>query len=390
MSRAARALCLCFGSFLLLCTAASAQSPLPQGLTCGLSYAEQKCLFLVGCGPTAPIDNACNGTHTVTIVFSDGDFRHTYPAADGYANVFDGDFGNSGGFGYRHQELTTGGVMDLAKSKDFILPQGTACGFHHTWNSPGSTCMGLDPAQAFATNPPTPERGCPSGWTPRRAADANSGGHYWVWCEYEDPNHFSARGFATSVLGLACGISHNNPTGEDRGPVCQGYRPLENLCPDSTTRAGWIDQGRSDGVGLGFCTTHDYVMRHPALSRGSLETTSTSTGTFTGWAYDPNAPESPIFVDLYIDGQAGSGAPGFRVAANAPRPDVRDSFHIRGDHGYSFTLPAQYLGARHTVYAYGISLFGQGNPLLNQSPGTYAPPPPPPPPPPLCRTCSIQ
>ncbi len=125
----------------------------------------------------------------------------------------------------------------------------------------------------------------------------------------------------------------------------------------------------------------------PAPSRGFLDTTVSTNGTFAGWAYDPNAPETSIYVDLYVDGPAGSGAPGFRVVANGSRPDVNSYFNIPGNHGYSFTLPSQYLGGTHTVYAYGISLFGQANPLLAQSPGTYSPPAPPPPPPPLCKGC---
>jgi len=410
MSRLVAFLC-----FLISLSAAAQQDPisgLPQGLTCGLSYADQKCLWPIACGPTIPIDNVCSShgatSHTIEIICPGGDCKHNIPTpAQGYITIYDGDFGvGSGdiGFGYWHQELADG-ITDTTLSQRFVLPQGAACGFHHTYTSPGRTCMGLDPTYQ-----------CPDGWTQRRAHDADGSligavtgtGQYWVWCEYDDPNHYSARTISSfpghfivglpplgtsPTTGIACGISHN-AGGEDHGPVCMGYRPFESGCPGGTTIKGWIDQERPDGYGLAVCTTYDSVFFFPALARGFLETTSTSTGTFSGWTYDPNAPETSNFVDFYIDGPIHSGAPRFRVPANAPRPDVNAYFNLKtGDHGYSFTLPAQFLGSSHTVYAYGVSLYGQDNPPLLQSPGTYTPPPPPPPdppPPPTCKNCFIQ
>jgi hypothetical protein len=309
--------------------------------------------------------------------------------------VFDGDFGNYTGFGYRHQTFDAG-IKDLLQSANFVLPKGAACGFHHTKNSPGETCMGFHPEQAFMLLAPI-VKGCPEGWTPRQAGDANSGGGFWAWCEYDDPHHLSIGGPIAQAVGVACGISHNG-SGEDPGPVCMGYRPVEAasvpyplppvLCPvPGMFGLGWLDLGRPGGIGLGFCTTTSDVIPPPAPSRGFLDTIFSSDGTFNGWAYDPSAPETPIYVDIYIDGPAGSGAAMFRIVADGSRPDVNTHFGISGSHGYSFTLPAQYRGARHTVYAYGISLYGQANPLLAQSPGTYSPPAPPPPPPPLCRGC---
>jgi hypothetical protein len=46
-----------------------------------------------------------------------------------------------------------------------------------------------------------------------------------------------------------------------------------------------------------------------------------------GWAYDPNAPTSPISIHVYIGGTAGSGAEGHNIGAadNYP-PDVGPAF----------------------------------------------------------------
>jgi hypothetical protein len=392
MRRAAIASCLCLGSALTLPPALAQAQSLPQGLTCGVSYADRQCnVFGGNCGPSITSDNTCNGVHTLKVgqyfpscspcsacacatVCNSGNscqvqaFGLFTEAAPGYTVISDGDIGNAEGYGFYHQELGSSGVTLPAPSADFVLPKGAACGLHHTFQPP-RTCMGLDPAQA-----------CPDGWVQRKAFDMSSSSGFWVWCEYLDRNHHSIGGPAVSPVGIACGISHN-ASGEDPGPVCMGYRPVEAsppLCPSTANGSGWFDQGRPGGLGLGFCTTTSNVMPPPAPPRGSLETKTSTDGSFRGWAYDPNAPEASIFVDYYVDGPAGSGAPGFRTVANGSRPDVNSAFNILGDHGYTFTLPQQFLNnVNHTVYIYGIALFGQGNPQLAQSPGTYTAPPPP-------------
>ncbi len=157
-------------------------------------------------------------------------------------------------------------------------------------------------------------------------------------------------------------------------------------CPaQATSTGGWFDDGDSAGRGLGFCTLTTNTFPAPNSAFGFLDTTTSTNGNFAGWAFDPNAYSDPvsgapsIFVDVYVDGQAGSGAPGFRMVANAPRPDVNSAYGINGNHGFNFTLPIQYQtdGLNHTIYPYAISLFGQPNILLSNSPGTFFAPPPP-------------
>jgi hypothetical protein len=70
------------------------------------------------------------------------------PRPDYYV-FFDGDIGIEAQHGYYHQELNNGMVYP-ADSTHFVLPQGAVCGFHHTGNSPGRTCMGFNPSRAFA------------------------------------------------------------------------------------------------------------------------------------------------------------------------------------------------------------------------------------------------
>lgn len=74
--------------------------------------------------------------------------------------------------------------------------------------------------------------------------------------------------------------------------------------------------------------------------------------TISGWAYDPDNPSASISVDLYFDGQAGSGAYMIRVTAGDPRPDVNNAMHISGNHGFHASAPHNY--ASHSVFAYGI------------------------------------
>jgi hypothetical protein len=76
-----------------------------------------------------------------------------------------------------------------------------------------------------------------------------------------------------------------------------------------------------------------------------------------GWALDPDVPDKPLAVHVYVDGWAGSGAPGVALTAGVARGDV-------GAHGFDTTIG---LGrGTHTLYAYAINAPGTTghNPLL--------------------------
>ena len=264
----------------LLCAAtlpliARAQS-LPEGLTCGLSYLGDAVLWE---------NNSCNGVSTFGYQYGyfpcngrDSDcfpcncattciagsclelgYAFSLQAADGYTAVSDGDFGASSGDGFYHQRLTSG-VTDPALASSFVLPEGAACGFHHTRNSPGLTCMGYDAANYFSLPQDGPAPGipgCPPGWIPQKAFDMSSDYGYWTWCEYQDPNHLSDGSPSVQPLGIACGIAHNR-SGSATVGQCMGYLTNNTsnraFCPAPLASAAWRDMGEPSGVGLGFCT----------------------------------------------------------------------------------------------------------------------------------------
>ncbi len=280
---------------------------LPQGLTGGIAYVNHTCLLsisaLVSVGTAIgsfwkacnqSIDSGCvaggvnvlkaiadlvggicsnpsvelaakvNGVQTITMTSSS---QFSISAAPGWAVGSDGDRGNSSGMGFYHQELssTGGGITDTTKSALFQLPPGTACGFHHTQNSPPQgelgTCMGYDAAY----------QACPYGWAPKHAFDMSSGDGstvcdpsvtpmtnpacgYWVWCEYQDPNNFCPLGSACAQTAAAAGYAEavtSDNYGSDSLPVTYGQDGLG--CPAGLTRSAWYDDGRPSGQGLGTC-----------------------------------------------------------------------------------------------------------------------------------------
>ena len=260
-------------------TTAQAQS-LPQGLTCGLSY--------YGDGHAIE-DNACNGVATLGLRSGPGIYV-CYDSADTTCNlcsceapcqtvpgfsycmstdqgsliyrvVCDGDWGTTTvGDGYWHQELVSG-VTDPSLASSFVLPEGASCGFHHTRNSPGLTCMGYDAAKYFGLPQDGPAPGipgCPPGWLPKKAFDMSSGYGYWTWCEYQDPDGHSWGQPTVQPLGVTCGTAHND-SGLGTAGECMAYdtlAPGRPSCPPGMAGdgIGWIDSGEPWGIGLGFCT----------------------------------------------------------------------------------------------------------------------------------------
>jgi hypothetical protein len=192
---------------------------LPQGLVAGLAY--------------VALPQVTGGVaYEAVTPFSNG---------DGFAIVNDGDRGAPSGVGFYHQELVSGGVTDPSVSASFKLLPGTICGFHHTLQTPGTTCMGFHPDQA-----------CPSGWTSRRHFDSNSGTGYYVWCEYQDPQQRCAYPEQTNCesealdIGYATSISSN--TDSTGVALATG-----GACPTGWVRTPYFDAGRPSGQGLSFC-----------------------------------------------------------------------------------------------------------------------------------------
>ena len=90
-----------------------------------------------------------------------------------------------------------------------------------------------------------------------------------------------------------------------------------------------------------------------------------------GWSQDPDAPDSAIPVDVYLDGPAGSGAPGFRTVAGNARDDLCSAIGSCA-HGYVLPIPMSYRdGAAHTAFAYGLDTAGGNNPQLAGSGASF-------------------
>jgi hypothetical protein len=204
---------------------------LPQGLTGGLAY-----YGYVGIATSGSVLGALT-------ISSGGDLAE----GDGFAVRNDGDIGAPSGFGFYHQELVSGGTNDRGKAASFALLPGTACGYHHTQNSPGLTCMGLDPSNGT----------CPNGWVARKHFDMSSGNGYWAWCEYQDPNSLCAFPNTTDCLakaryiGYTVGISSDTDSGGAEladGGVCPAAG-----APDEWRRTPFFDRGRGSGQGVSWC-----------------------------------------------------------------------------------------------------------------------------------------
>lgn len=217
------------------------KTSLPQGLTGGLSY-------------WIPQEAVHIGTVDGAATLLSGGQRSAKP---GWRSFSDGDIVAGTNHGFYHQELLSegGGITSVSPDR-LVLPAGTACGFHHTLNSPprdgAGTCMGIDPGRDS----------CPVGWIPRRHFDMGSGDghadcnslagllsghcHYFVWCEYMDPSNTCKDPgcLGAAVRTATMGIESNTD---------QSGATLRPVCPPGTTRTPFFDRGRGSGEGLSFC-----------------------------------------------------------------------------------------------------------------------------------------
>jgi len=228
---------------------------LPQGITGGLSYYVSgdpgtivDGSFVPG-GPGLVVSGSVDGIQTL------GDQSGLN---SGWWLASDGDRGLHEGNGFYHKELLPEGGGSISRTPDrYILPEGAACGFHHTQNTPAKdghgTCMGMDPGQ----------NQCPNGWIARRHFDMSSGNGsfdcrkaeallqpvacgYFVWCEYTDPYKLCEDPDCVfrATRRVTVGIESNT---DDTGAA------LRQECPAGTIRTSFFDDGRPEGRGLSFC-----------------------------------------------------------------------------------------------------------------------------------------
>ncbi len=102
---------------------------------------------------------------------------------------------------------------------------------------------------------------------------------------------------------------------------------------------------------------------------GNFDEIRLSDGVARGWSYDPDASSTSNQVSLYIDGPSGSGTLLSTFATNTLRSDVNTAFGITGNHGFEYTIPAQYRnGVQHTIYTYGLDTSTSSTTHLTGSP----------------------
>ena len=96
-------------------------------------------------------------------------------------------------------------------------------------------------------------------------------------------------------------------------------------------------------------------------------------GVAAGWAFDRDYPSNGIDIHFYIDGPAGSGTFAGYANTNGPRSDVNAAYGINGNHGFGFSIPAQFRDKiTHTIYAYSIDINDlAGNSLLIGAPMSF-------------------
>ncbi|MCW2740953.1 MAG: hypothetical protein JWR45_1375 [Blastococcus sp.] len=100
----------------------------------------------------------------------------------------------------------------------------------------------------------------------------------------------------------------------------------------------------------------------PYNPRGSLDSVSGAGGTIraAGWVYDPDVPQDPVTVHVYVDGVKVEA-----LAASSPRPDVAAALPAAGGaHGFEWRYEPATAGS-HVVCLYAINVgFGTTNPTL--------------------------
>ncbi|REF32073.1 hypothetical protein DFJ65_3168 [Calidifontibacter indicus] len=95
-----------------------------------------------------------------------------------------------------------------------------------------------------------------------------------------------------------------------------------------------------------------------------------------GWAFDRDNLAAQLGVHVYMGGPAGSGAPGYAIAANTSRPDVENVFGPVGQyHGFDSWISTNMRGT-FAVYVYAINVPQGDNPLIGQRTVTVSDPNP--------------
>jgi len=96
---------------------------------------------------------------------------------------------------------------------------------------------------------------------------------------------------------------------------------------------------------------------HSKIPTGFLDSIGSSEWSIKGWVYDPDIPNLPIDVRVYVNGPIGSGALMGIYKADMQRPDLA-GVGIPTNHGFKIPIPVQYQQLSNTFYVYAIDPSG--------------------------------
>ncbi len=89
-----------------------------------------------------------------------------------------------------------------------------------------------------------------------------------------------------------------------------------------------------------------------------------------GWVFNNSSPSRSVYVDVYMDGPAGSGQLIGSVLAESPSQDVNNAYSITGNHRFDHTITGLKSG-NHTFYLYIVDTVANVNaPFGNNNEGT--------------------
>ena len=113
-----------------------------------------------------------------------------------------------------------------------------------------------------------------------------------------------------------------------------------------------------DGNKYQLINTKSYIVVNAALT-GYLD--AVNSNSITGWAFDPNSPNNPLNVQIYINGQLKT-----TVAANQFRLDLLAAGLGNGYHVYNYSMDwSGYATGSYEVTAYAINTLGNKYQLYN-------------------------
>ena len=170
----------------------------------------------------------------------------------------------------------------------------------------------------------------------------------------------------------ATSLSINNSVGVVTGLTSKTVTPSQTTTYTLTATNSGGSVTKTVAVTVGTApTTHQ--------AEGYLDTNSTGTNnctTLSGWAWDPDFPNTPIQIDIYkSDVFVGS------VIAGDLRSDLVTASYGNGLHGFTYTIPTSWkTGTNQKINLYAIdrSIPSDGTPDLTYSPVTINCPAPPP------------